>query len=355
MQIVYKNGIHLPQSQLWLDPHAVQQSAVVSHAHADHMCGHQEVLCTPATSAMMQLRGATKCRFQSLSFGEAVEIGGAAVTLLPAGHVLGSAQVLVESQGERLLYSGDFKLRSGLSAEAAAVPQADVLIMETTFGLPRYQFPARETVMQEITAFCRESLSEGCTPVLFCYSLGKGQEVLAGLDGVEFPIYLHSAHWKMANLYREFGVQLPPYRRYWPGMKIDGGVLLCAAGCRRGTWFQELSCIRTAYISGWALDRGAKWRFGTDAAFPLSDHADYDELLQYVYLTGAQRIYTMHGFAGEFAADLREVGFDARPLQGAESAVVSKPLRHVTTHRRVSAGYGRKQSSNSCQMPLFEV
>jgi Cft2 family RNA processing exonuclease len=313
MQVIHDNGIHLPQAQLWLDPHGVRQLAVVSHAHADHMRGHERVLCTPPTAAMMRLRGATTSRFETPAFGETVEINGARITLYPAGHVLGSSQVMVEWEGRRLLYSGDFKLSPGLSAEAAEVPEADILVMETTFGLPRYRFPDREVVMEEVKTFCRESLNEGCTPVLLCYSLGKGQEVLAGLEGVEFPIYLHSAHWKMANLYREFGVPLPPYRRYWPGQKMEG-VLLCASGCRRGAWFNELRCIRTAYISGWALDKGAKWRFGADAAFPLSDHADYDELLQYVYLTGARTIYTMHGFAAQFAADLRELGFDAQPI-----------------------------------------
>jgi DNA ligase-1 len=319
MQVLYQNGIHLPHNQLWLDPREVRALAIVSHAHADHMHGHQEVLCTAPTAAMMRLRGAATAHFQTPAFARTVEIGGAHVTLYPAGHVLGSAQVLVESQGERLLYSGDFKLRCGLSAEAAQVPQADILIMETTFGLPRYRFPEREAVMDEIKVFCREAINEGCTPVLFCYSLGKGQEVLAGLQDVQFPIYLHSAHWKMANLYRDFGVKLPSYQRYWPGQTIDG-VLLCASGCRRGAWFNELRCIRTAYISGWALDRGAKWRFGADAAFSLSDHADYDELLQYVYLTGAHTVYTTHGFADEFAADLRELGFTAQPLSASNSS-----------------------------------
>jgi Cft2 family RNA processing exonuclease len=346
MQIHYRNGIYLPQSNFWLDPHGVQQCAVVSHAHADHMRGHERVICTPPTAAMMRLRGATISRFQTPAFDEAFEIGGARVTLFPAGHVLGSSQVLVESQGKRLLYSGDFKLRPGLSAEAATVPRADVLIMETTFGLPRYSFPERERVMDDVKAFCRYALGDGCTPVLFCYSLGKGQEVLAGLDGVEFPIYLHSAHWKMANLYREFGVKLPPYHRYWPGQKIDDGVLLCASGCRRGAWFQELQGIRTAYISGWALDKSAKWRLGTDAAFPLSDHADYDELLQYVYLTGAQTIYTMHGFAAEFAADLRELGFNAQPLEtlasGASERSATRPRQRRSTR---SSSHATKRSS----------
>src|SRR5690606_38919842 len=121
------------------------------------------------TAAMMQLRGTRRCEFQRMLFKEPVEVGGAQVSLFPAGHILGSSQVLVEHEGKRLLYSGDFKLREGLSAEAIEVPTADILIMETTFGLPRYRFPDCEEVMEQIIAFCRRALEDGCTPVLFCY------------------------------------------------------------------------------------------------------------------------------------------------------------------------------------------
>lgn len=318
MQVLDRNGVYLPDCNLWLDPHSAQPSAFVSHAHADHMCPHGEVLCTPATAAMMRLRGARRCRFSPLEFGEVYfdEASEAEVTLVPAGHVLGSAQVFVEHSGARLLYSGDFKMRPGLAAETIKVPQADVLIMETTFGLPRYRFPSRENVLNDITTFCHDSLGAGCTPILFCYSLGKGQEVLAGLQDVEFPIYLHSKHWEMANLYRHFDVDLPDYHLLDARKKVPAldGVLLCASGCRKGRWFGELRNVRTAYISGWALDRSACWRFGTDAAFALSDHADYQELWEYVEQSGAQTIYTTHGFDRAFALDLRNAGYRAKPL-----------------------------------------
>ncbi|HVF10627.1 MAG TPA: hypothetical protein VNA16_07485 [Abditibacteriaceae bacterium] len=325
MEICYNNGIHLPGPQLWLDPHAAQPCAVVSHAHADHIQCHERVLCSASTAAMMRLRGALGCKFQTLPYRQPVETGAARVTLYPAGHILGSAQVLVEWQGVRLLYSGDFKLRPGLSAEPIEVPPADIVIMETTFGKPQYCFPEAEAVVNQIKEFCVRSLRDGEAPILFCYSLGKGQEVLAGLAGVDFPIYLHTAHWQMASLYREFGVKLPFFRKYQPGQKLDG-VLLCASGCRRGAWFAGLGRIRTAYVSGWALDPGACRRFGTDAAFALSDHAGYDDLKEYARLTGAQTIYTVHGFTSEFAAALRRDGYQAQPL-GAHQALTSNQLR----------------------------
>ena len=134
----------------------------------------------------------------------------------------------MEWDGRRLLYSGDFKLRPGLSAERTEVPPAASVIMDTTFGKPRYRFPDTEEVTADIRRWCRETLREGYIPVLFCYSLGKGQEVLACLDGEEYPIYLHATHWDMAQLYADFGVKLPPYRKYQPGQKLDGP-LLCAS------------------------------------------------------------------------------------------------------------------------------
>src|SRR5947207_9016280 len=249
MQVLFRRGIHLPGPELWLDPHDAQPVAVVSHAHADHIQPHGHVLTSVPTAAMMRLRGLARCQFRTLQFRQRVELGEARLTLYPAGHILGSAQALVEWEGTRLLYSGDFKLRAGRSAEAVEVPKADVVIMETTFGRPRYRFPDTETVVEQILDFCRSTLEEGRAPVLFCYSLGKGQELLACLEGAEFPIYLHTKHWEMASLYRDFGVKLPPFRKYQPGERLDG-VLLCASGCRRSRWFANLRDIRTAYVSG---------------------------------------------------------------------------------------------------------
>ncbi len=326
MQVCFDRGIHLPGPSVWLDPHHAKPVAVVSHAHADHVQAHGRIIATPATTAMMRLRGVVRARYEPLPFGKTIAWPGpptggleqGRLTFYPAGHILGSAQVLVEWEGCRLLYSGDFKLRPGLSAEPAEVPQADTVIMETTFGKPHYRFPETAEVVEAIKVFCREALAEGCTPVLLCYSLGKGQEVLAALAGAEFPIYLQQKHWEMASLYRDFGVKFPQFQRYQPGQKLDGA-LLCASGCRKAHWFSGLTRTRTAYISGWAIDSGARWRFGTDAAFALSDHADYDDLLGYVRRTGATRVYTVHGFADEFAGDLRRRGIWAEPLREADT------------------------------------
>jgi DNA ligase-1 len=319
MQVLDKGGVYVPQYDLWLDPHHTRPVAFVSHAHADHMKKHGCVFATPATADMMRARGATKSKFHALGWREVVKWGQAQVSFYPAGHVLGSAQMLVEGDGTRLLYSGDFKMRSGLSSEDIEVPRADIVVMETTFGRPHYRFPETSAVLRDICNWCEKVLERGSVPVIFCYSLGKGQEVLAGLMDFGFPITLHSKHDEMARIYASHGIEFPQWTTHEMGRGVEG-VLLCASQCKRSKWWDELTRSRrveTAYVSGWAL--GAHpYRFGTDAAFALSDHAGYDDLLEYVRQSGARQVWTTHGFEAEFASDLRSRGIEAAPLREAK-------------------------------------
>ncbi len=325
MQVFDKSGIFLPEFDLWLDPHITRNVAFVSHAHGDHMRKHARVYATPATSDMMFARGATKSKFHHLAWGEEVKWGRATVSFYPAGHVLGSAQMLVEADGTRLLYSGDFKMRDSLSSERIEVPKADIVVMETTFGKPRYEFPDTEDVLRDISNWCRTTLHGGEIPVLFCYSLGKGQEILSGLHDCGFPIYLHTKHAQISEVYARHGIEFPQFREHQPFEPLDG-VLLCSSMCKRSAWWHDLQKnhrLRTAYISGWALD-GGPWRFGTDAAFALSDHAGYSDLHEYVRLSGAKQVWTTHGFTHEFAESLRVTGIDAAPLRNSTEHEESK-------------------------------
>ncbi|HEX9997046.1 MAG TPA: MBL fold metallo-hydrolase [Abditibacterium sp.] len=327
MQVLDKSGIHLPEFDLWLDPHHTRPVAFVSHAHADHMKKHGRVFATPATADMMRARGATKSHFHHLGWREEVKWNRAQVSFFPAGHVLGSAQMLVESEGARLLYSGDFKMRDGLSCEPIEVPRADILIMETTFGRPHYRFPKSCEVLEQIRNWCAQVLGRDAIPAIFCYSLGKGQEVLAGLNGCDFPIFLHAKHGQISDVYARHGVEFPDFKIHEVGIDIDG-VLLCASQCKRAKWWQELTQkrrVETAYVSGWALNSHPA-RFGADAAFALSDHAGYDDLWKYVRQSGAQKVWTTHGFDAEFAADLRAAGIEAAPLRTAKLEPTGRQL-----------------------------
>src|ERR1700736_4055708 len=179
MKVTFERGILFPELNLWLDPQDERDTAFVSHAHSDHIGNHREVILSEITGKLMASRLPGRRIEHSLPFRSPVQFRGATVTLLPAGHIFGSAQVHVDFKGETLLYTGDFKLRNGKSAEAIEWLPADTLIMETTYGLPQYVFPPVERVIVELTKFCLESLEENLVPILFGYSLGKAPEILA--------------------------------------------------------------------------------------------------------------------------------------------------------------------------------
>ena len=221
-------------------------------------------------------------------------------------------------QRSRLLYTGDFKLRSGLTAEGCRPVQADLLVMETTFGLPAYRMPPAERVMGEILKFCRENLAQGRVPVLLGYALGKSQELMVALEREKWPLLLHPSIQTMAGIYRRLGVKLPEGETLHAttGKRAKGHVVLCPPQAVRSKGLDKLEAKRTAMVSGWALDKGAIYRYGCDAAFPLSDHADYDELWEMVRQVQPRQVRTLHGFAREFAMDLQGKGIEAWALTG---------------------------------------
>jgi DNA ligase-1 len=314
----HKGGLFLPKLGLWLDPHQARPGPVfVSHAHSDHIARHPQVILTQPTGRLMQLRLGGKRAEHLLPLGEArgFTLGGLPfrITLLPAGHILGSAMAFIESEGETLLYTGDFKLKRGLAAEPCELCRADTLVMETTFGRPDYVFPPEEGVWAEVAAFCRAALEARATPVLLCYSLGKSQEVLRGLvsDGFEFA--LHEQTHRVTELYQELGMRFPPYHKFDPA-SARGRVVVWPPGGLRSKRLEGLGELRRAVITGWAMDASCRYRYGVEAAFPISDHADFPGLLAAVQRVKPKKVWTLHGYASEFADTLRQRGVDALAL-----------------------------------------
>jgi len=307
-EVRFKKGVWLPQIGWWLDAQHGAPRSFVSHAHSDHIARHREVLCTPATARLMQARLGGKRAFITLPFGEkhALEFG-CEVTLHPAGHILGSAQFHATTEHGTLLYTGDFKLRPGLAAEPCTTPRADVLIMETTFGLPRYVMPPAEEVEANIIAFCRQALADGATPVLYAYALGKSQELVALLGRAGLPVMLAPQTWQITRLYETLGQKMPPFAEFEP-TRHAGHVVITPPQLSILDWINPK---RTAAVTGWALDSHTKYQYGCDAAFPLSDHADFNELLAFVERVQPRLVYTLHGFAKEFAQTLRQRGIEA--------------------------------------------
>jgi Cft2 family RNA processing exonuclease len=323
-EIIHRKGLHLPQVGWSLDAQSRVDRSFASHAHSDHIARHKEVLCTRATARFLSARLPGRREITELPFGRphALEFGVTA-TLHPAGHILGSSQILLESSDHgSLLYTGDFKLRPGLTAEPCATPRADTLIMETTFGLPHYVMPPEEEVIASLIAFCRQAIADGATPALLCYSLGKSQEVLRALAPAGIPVMLHSETLRLTRIYEKLGVSFPVFREFAEA-EVAGHIVICPPHSRG--LLSRVPAVRTAVITGWALDSSTLYRSRCDAAFALSDHADYPSLLRFVELVQPKRVYTVHGFAREFAATLRRLGIEALALGHANQLEFTLP------------------------------
>ncbi|PYK91566.1 MAG: DNA ligase, partial [Verrucomicrobia bacterium] len=313
IDVRYERGVFLPQQNLWLDPWEAKEFAFVSHAHIDHIAPHREIIVSERTARLMRARLAGKRKEIILPFGQEKDVRGMQVTLFPAGHIFGSAQLFLRTENDSLLYTGDFKLRRGQSAEPAEWTAASTLIMETTYGIPRYRLPPTEEVIAQIIAFCRDAIENDEVPVLLGYSLGKAQEILCALAGADLTPMLHGSVYQMTRIYEQYGQEFCHYLRYHPN-DLAGKVLICPPSANRSRMLEKIPRKRVAMISGWAVDPNAIYRYQVDAAFPLSDHADYDDLLRYVELVGPKRVFTLHGFAAQFARDLRARGIEAWAL-----------------------------------------
>jgi len=341
----HQGGIFLPRLDLWLDPHQPQigpERVFISHAHSDHIDFHREVILSAPTAELMQARLGGRRTEQILGFGEtrlfqAPELDYH-ITLLPAGHIFGSAMSLISTDEASLLYTGDFKLRRGLSAEPCEPRHADTLIMETTYGRPQYRFPPTAEVIAGVVRFCKEALDNDETPVLLGYSLGKSQELLCSLGDAGLPIMLHGTVFKLTRIYEQFGQCFPPYHPYEAG-KARGRVLLCPPNVAGSAMLKKMGRVRLAVLTGWAVDPSCRYRYGADAAFPLSDHADFPDLVELVKQVAPRKVFTLHGFAADFARHLRELGFDAQALSEAEQMMLplSMPDRKAERRRPLPA------------------
>jgi DNA ligase-1 len=324
-------GIHLPTLALHLDPHGRQlgpERAFISHAHSDHAGSHREVILSEPTSRLMRARWGGKRVEHVLPFHETRRFDGPGepyqITLLPAGHILGSAMALVEWAGGSLLYTGDFKLRPGLTAELCDPRPArgcDMLIMETTYGRPHYQLPPCAAVLDDLLRFCRQALEDGVSAVVLGYSLGKSQEILRALHDAGLPILLHNSVEKLTRIYEDFGHRFPPYESL-EAADPSRKVILCPPNVVKSMTAVLSNGARVAVVTGWAMDKSCRFRYRADAAFPFSDHADFPGLVELVRQVAPRRVFTLHGFAADFAQSLRELGFDAQAISEDEQLML---------------------------------
>ncbi len=243
-----------------------------------------------------------------MPYRQPIDWAGMRLTTYPAGHCLGSAMLLAEDGQQSLLYTGDFKLRASLTAAAAELPHADTLVIESTYGNPAYRLPPREETIAKFLALVRRALAEERTPVIQGYVLGKSQEITRLLNDAGIPVLQHGAIYEVSRKYEELGCPLGRYELF-RGCAEPGWAVIVPTGM----FFGEIPRAVRFAVTGWAMDRGAKYRLRVDHAIPLSDHADYDELLEAIDRVAPREIYCTHG-PESFCDRLLDLGYNAHVL-----------------------------------------
>jgi Cft2 family RNA processing exonuclease len=326
-----QRSLYVEALDLWIDSMRPRPRCYVSHGHADHARLHDVMVTSVNNAKVCRSRFAVRsdpqllptaglraaCVFEEHAFNEPWREGDHELTLFPAGHVLGSAQLLIQGEDGRFVYTGDFKLAGSLTAEPPEVKKCDVLLMECTYGRPQYAFPPRDEIAESMAAWARASLEGGAVPIFYAYSLGKAQEAIAILGRAGLPLCAHGAIHTMTSVYREAGVDLPPCDRYDAATFDGAAVLMWPPSGKSLPKAVRGKTVRTASLTGWALDGSPRFRNGSGAAFPLSDHADYPALLRYIELAEPRRVLLNHGWK-DFVHRLRALGVNASYLEANE-------------------------------------
>jgi len=310
-------GLYCAAGDFWIDPLKPVPRAVITHAHADHArSGSGAYHVAEAGLPVLRQRIGEKNDLKSHAYGEHFELGNTRVTLFPAGHILGSATVRIESEQGTWGVSGDFKRASDPTCHGFEPYDCDVWLTECTFGLPVYRWPATQTVINQVHAWWRECAEAGRPAVLFCYALGKAQRVLSELTAHELPgrIWLHGAMLPLTRCYREQGIPLPEtFTVSEAGPKEDYGrdLVLAPPSAAGSPWMKRFRRHSTGFVSGWMRIRGNRRRRGYDRGFVLSDHADWPGLVDTAADMRARRVITIHGDGAALAGFFSEQGLTA--------------------------------------------
>ena len=316
--VLRPQGLYCPAGDFYIDPWRPVDRAVITHAHADHArMGHGHYLAAAPGEGVLRARlGAID--LQTLPYGEAVIHNGVRVSLHPAGHVLGSAQIRLAHGGRVWVASGDYKFMQGFDVDPTCAPfepvRCDVFITESTFGLPIYRWQPQREIFAGIDAWWRTNADNDRASVLFCYAFGKAQRVLAGIDARIGPIFCHGAVEPLNRAYRAAGVALPAttlVSEVEDKALFRKGLVLAPPSAAGSTWMRRFGEYSDAFASGWMLLRGARRRRGVDRGFVLSDHADWPGLHAAIAASGAERVIVTHGDVAVMVRWLNEKGVEA--------------------------------------------
>ncbi len=314
-------GIYCPKADVYIDPWRPVDKAVITHAHSDHArWGMKHYAAHPLSIPIMKSRIGSDIKVEAWNYGETHIINGVKISLHPAGHIPGSAQVRLEHNGEIWVVSGDYKLESDSLSGSFESIKCHHFITESTFGLPVYKWKPDSMVFDEINEWWRNNKEEGKFSIIYAYALGKSQRVLSGLDTSIGPILTHGAVENVNELYRASGLKIPETSYVSPeiDLKKNKGALVIAPPSAAGSsWIKKFKDHSEGQTSGWMALRGTKRRRNVDRGFVLSDHADWEGLNQAVESSGAEKIYVTHGYRTIFSKWLREKGYQAKVLETA--------------------------------------
>jgi putative mRNA 3-end processing factor len=314
-------GLYCEAGDFYIDPWEPVDRAVVTHAHGDHASwGSRAYLTSEPGVAVLRARLQPGATIRGLRYGASISLNGITVSLHPAGHILGSAQVRVVHRGEVWVVSGDYKTDPDPTCTPFEPVRCHVFVTESTFGLPIYRWAPQTEVFEQINRWWQANAAAGKTSLLFGYTLGKAQRLIAGLDSSIGPILTHGAVERMNRAYRETGIPLPP-TTYAGTMMQDrradpkGAIVIAPPHASGSPWLRRFAPYSTGFASGWMLVRGARRRRSLDRGFALSDHVDWPSLLAAIEASGAGEVWVTHGFTGPVVRWLSERGIEARAVQ----------------------------------------
>lgn len=308
-------GLYCPAGDFYIDPHRPVPRAVITHAHSDHArWGCERYLAAEASEHLLRMRMSPEAEFHFVPYGETVRQLGAAIQFHPAGHILGSAQVRVEVDGEVAVVAGDYKLGTDATCESFVPLKCHLFVTESTFALPVYRWREQTEVFDAINAWWKQSADQGKCCLLYGYAVGKSQRLLAGLEPDIGPIYTHGAVEKGVAAYRASGVELPK-TTYVGGLnkKHDWsrGIVIAVPSAHGTPWTRRFGTTSSAMASGWMMIRGTRRRRAADRGFVLSDHVDWPSFLKAIELCDPDRVWVHHGYAAIAARYLQSLGRDA--------------------------------------------
>jgi putative mRNA 3-end processing factor len=311
-------GIYCQQGDFYIDPWKPVSRAIITHAHSDHARpGNESYLCHHLTKPLLNLR-LGNISVQSVEWGEVIFINGVKITLHPAGHIVGSSQIRIEYNGSVWVVSGDYKTENdGISGELEIVP-CDVFITESTFGLPIYEWRRQQELFYDIQNWILSNREKGDNSVIIAYSLGKAQRLLKGIEEISSSIYVHGAVWNVQETLRKAGFPLPEVIRVTPDMTKDSfhaDIIIAPPSAENSPWMNRFHPYSLGVCSGWMQVRGNSRRRNVDAAFSMSDHADWKGLLAVVHATSAKKVFVTHGFQSVFSRYLNEIGIESAEVK----------------------------------------